>query len=204
MLAKDWDYAPLVFPAKVGERMPVFLNDGVFEDKKLYGITPHKEADAVLLAALLNSTLARLFIEFSARQLTGAQAIADIDVIVVKTLNIIDPKKISAKLKTRLKKSFERLANTPAESLFKEIAPTPDAVSLDEVKTERRELDKIIMGDILGLSEAEQLEVYVAVVDMVRARLDKAKSVGRRAKQKGGSLADALSQNLLDDFRNGD
>ncbi|MEO0009758.1 MAG: hypothetical protein ABIK51_04460, partial [candidate division WOR-3 bacterium] len=46
----------------------------------------------------------------------------------------------------------------------------------------RRELDKIIMGDILGLTEEEQLEVYRAVVDLVRARLEKAKGVkkGRR------------------------
>ena len=95
MLAADWSYTPLIFPAKIGERMPVFLNDDVYEDKKLYGITPFKAEDTKLLAALLNSTLSRFFVEFSARQLTGSQAIADIDVTVVESLFIVDPKTIS-------------------------------------------------------------------------------------------------------------
>lgn len=71
VLAKDWNYAPLIFPSKVGERMPVFLNDKIFEDKKLYGITPKENVDEILLASILNSTLARMFIEFTCRQLTG-------------------------------------------------------------------------------------------------------------------------------------
>ena len=38
------------------------------------------------------------------------------------------------------------------------------------------------MGDILGLSEDEQLEVYRAVVDLVKSRLDRAASEGRAHK----------------------
>ena len=34
-------------------------------------------------------------------------------------------------------------------------------------------LDKIVIQDILGLSEAEHLDIYRAVVDLVRSRLDK-------------------------------
>src|SRR5262249_51519616 len=97
MLGTNWPYAPLIFPAKIGERMPVFLNDEVFEDKKLYGVTPRRHEDTLLQAALLNSTLSRFFVEFTARQLTGAQAIADIDVTVVESLLIIDPARISAR-----------------------------------------------------------------------------------------------------------
>ncbi|MEM2444870.1 MAG: hypothetical protein QXK56_06490, partial [Sulfolobales archaeon] len=59
-------------------------------------------------------------------------------------------------------------------------ADSPEGVSLDKVKPDRRELDKIVMGEILGLSEKEQLEVYRAVVDLVRSRLEKARSAGRR------------------------
>ena len=85
-LGKNWQYASLIFPAKVGERMPIFLNDNVFEDKKLYGVIPRKTTEILVLAALLNSTLTRFFTEFTCRQLTGAQAIADIDVMVVGLL----------------------------------------------------------------------------------------------------------------------
>jgi hypothetical protein len=181
MLAANWPYAPLIFPAKIGERMPVFLNEDVYEDKKLYGITPFDPQDTKLLAALLNSTLSRFFVEFSARQLTGSQAIADIDVTVVESLPIIDPKKISETQRAELIAAFDRLAETKAESLFHEIAATPDEVSLDKIKPERRAIDSIIMADILELTEEEQLEVYRAVIDVIKSRLDKAQTFGARA-----------------------
>ncbi|MFH1231354.1 MAG: hypothetical protein V1709_07660 [Planctomycetota bacterium] len=41
------------------------------------------------------------------------------------------------------------------------------------------------MGDILGLTDEEQLEVYRAVVDLVKSRLDKAKT-GNKGKTKNG------------------
>lgn len=198
MLAIDWPYAPLIFPAKIGERMPVFLNDGVFEDKKLYGVTPMRQKDIQLLAALLNSTLSRFFIEFTARQLTGAQAIADIDVTVVESLLIVDSTKISASQRSRLVRAFERLARTSADSLFQEIAASPDEVSLDKIKEERRAIDEIVMGDILGLTDEEQLDVYRAVVDLVKSRLEKAKTFGTRGKKKSSINVELLASTVLE------
>ncbi len=61
------------------------------------------------------------------------------------------------------------------------------------------ELDKIVLHDILELSETEHSEVYQAVVDLVKSRLEKAKSVGEKASKKEGSL----SENLTDEFPNG-
>jgi len=184
-LGKNWPYAPLIFPAKVGERMPVALNDDVYEDKKLYGIIPNESGDTILLAALLNSTLTRFFIEFTCRQLTGAQAIADIDVVVVENLPVLSFRFMDSKIKRELVSAFNDLSVTPAESIFKEIGSSPENVALDKIKKERRELDRIILGDILGLTEDQQLEVYRAVVDLVRSRLDKANSVkGNNEKEK--------------------
>ncbi len=102
-----------------------------------------------------------------------------------------------------MKQAFENLLKTSAESVFKEIAPTPEEVSFEKVKADRLELDKIVLRDILGLSETEHLEVYRAVVDLVKSRLEKAKSVGKKGKKNGGSLGSALAENLLDDFQNG-
>lgn len=59
------------------------------------------------------------------------------------------------------------------------------------------------MGDILGLSDAEQLEVYAAVVDLVKSRLDKAKNFGKRSNKNGDVLGDALSQDVFESFVNG-
>ncbi|GIV06443.1 MAG: hypothetical protein KatS3mg016_2018 [Fimbriimonadales bacterium] len=52
----------------------------------------------------------------------------------------------------------------------------PEAVSLDKVLPDRRALDAVVF-EVLGLSKAEQLEVYRAVVELVRKRLVKAQSV---------------------------
>ena len=196
-LGKGWSYAPLIFPAKVGERMPVFLNNSVFEDKKLYGVIPKNKEDTILLGALLNSTVSRLIVEHTCRQLTGAQAIADIDVVVVEHLGIPNPSELSKKIRTKLENSFRELSKTRCESIFEEIgANTPEEVSLDKVKPERRELDKIVMGEILGLTEEKQLEVYKAVIDLVKSRLEKARSVPKQAKRKRVDIV-ALAESIL-------
>jgi len=72
------------------------------------------------------------------------------------------------------------------------------------VKKDRFELDKIILQDILGLSKAEHLEIYRAVIDLVSARLSRAKSVQKRSKNKGGSVGDAMTGNIAEDLINGD
>ena len=51
----------------------------------------------------------------------------------------------------------------------------PEKVSFDRIMPDRRELDKIIF-DAIGLTEEEQLEVYRAVLELVKNRLLKAKS----------------------------
>lgn len=75
--------------------------------------------------------------------------------------------------------------------------------SFEKVKADRLELDKIVLRDILGLGEKEHLEVYRAVVDLVKSRLEKAKSVGKKLKKNEGSLGSALSENFHEDFHNG-
>ena len=200
-LGKEWKYAPIIFPAKVGERMPVFLNKNIFEDKKLYGIIPHKKSQNLLIASLLNSTISRLFIEFRCRQLTGSQAIADIDVIVVENLNIPDINKIPENTKKKLVSSFKKLSLTTAESIFKEIGKDIKHVELKSVKKERRELDKIVLEDILGLSESEQLNLYCAVVEVVSTRLYKANSIYNNDKSIDGVHLKSFSDNIVSDFK---
>ena len=57
--------------------------------------------------------------------------------------------------------------------VFQELgANSPTEVSFERVKADRLELDKIVLRDILGLSEKEHLEVYQAVIDLVKSRDD--------------------------------
>ena len=84
-VARGMEPAPLILPSKVGERWVVAINRArVFEDKKFYGVFPQSRVSRVVLAALLNSTWARCSAELTCRQMTGAQAIADVDVAVTE------------------------------------------------------------------------------------------------------------------------
>jgi hypothetical protein len=53
------------------------------------------------------------------------------------------------------------------------------------------------MGKILGLSNEEQLEVYRAVVDLVKSRIERAKSFGKRRKTKEGIDIDLLVKTVM-------
>jgi methylase of polypeptide subunit release factors len=163
-LARDLKPAPLIFPSKVGERWIVAINKaGVYEDKKLYGIMPRGEVSIELLAALMNSTWARYYTEMTCRQMTGAQAIADIDVAVAERILLPDPTMISGELQRRLLSALGCLAARPIGSLFKEV----------ELQ-DRRQLDELVLTAIGFNDEGERGEVletlYHAVTRLVRAR----------------------------------
>jgi hypothetical protein len=84
-------------------------------------------------------------------------------------------------------------------SIFSELgADSPEEISLAKIKRHRRELDKIIMGEILGLTEEEQLEVYRAVIDLVKSRIEKAKSFGKKKKTKEGIDLNALKNTVIE------
>ena len=68
-------------------------------------------------------------------------------------------------------------------------ATSGNDVILNNVNPSRRELDKIVMEEFLGLTDEEQLDVYRAVVDIVKSRLEKAKSLGKGKKMKEESMS---------------
>jgi SAM-dependent methyltransferase len=156
--------APLIFPSKVGERWVVAINRArVFEDKKLYGIFPRSRVSALVLAALLNSTWARYYAEITCRQMTGAQAIADIDVSVAEAVVLPDPRQLSESMKRRLESALKAIALRPVGSVFKEVK-----------RADRRRLDALVLAAI-GFSsrperEAVLDELYAAMVSLVQGR----------------------------------
>jgi hypothetical protein len=157
--------APLIFPSKVGARWLVALNKArVFEDKKLYGVFPARSISAMTLAALLNSTWARYYAEVTCRQMTGAQAIADIDVAVAEQILLPDPRNLSPALTKKLEAALVDLSRRRILSVFEEIK-----------RSDRRRLDALMLEAIgfLDRSERETMlnELYQAVTSLVQARL---------------------------------
>jgi len=146
----------------------------VFVDHNLFEILPEYNASA--LSAFLNSSFQALVREVVGRINFGQGVLktegTDIEGFLV-------PSEIT--MEEKLTKALENLEKRQAKSVFDEIGvEKPEDVSLDKVKPDRRELDKVIMEDILGLSKREQLEVYRGVVELVKNRLEKAKSAGGR------------------------
>jgi hypothetical protein len=141
-VAPDRSPAPVLYPAKVGTRAFAFHNlDGLLEDKKWHALFP-RGVEAWLLALLLSSTPIRLAVERSARQLTGAQAIADIDCGVLAAAPFPDPASLEPILPA-LRRLHAALARDPVT--------TDLAAMLD--RPAQRELDRLA-GSALGMSAA--------------------------------------------------
>jgi len=136
------------------------------------------------------------------RQLGGFQALGEgalkTPVYETKELFVLDERSIKNIL-NQVKKAGKKLCERPIGSVFSELgSSTPEEVLLQNVKTDRRKLDEIIMGEILGLTENEQLEVYKAVIDLVKSRIDKAKSVKKKGKIKEGVDIEQVSRVIID------
>jgi len=188
--------ARLLFLRATEDRPAVYFSkNGILHDQTFYSIYFDKK----YLAAILNSTLINYFFR---EIISGAGAALGLGalwsaVYEVKKLPIINPQKLSESMLKKLEKTFDKLSIRPVKSVFEEIgANSPEEVSLDKVRPDRRELDKIVMGEILGLTEEEQLEVYKAVIQLVKERIERAKSVEKTKKAKGAD-PEALAEGIL-------
>jgi hypothetical protein len=168
------------------------------KDIGLYRIR-RKKGLSKLFAIILNSTLTVLYLELFARQPGGGGGPLDIDVNVAADLFVPTLSYIK-KIKPRIIR-LSLLSRTIAD-IFSELgAFSSEDVTLDKVKLDRRELDNIIMGDILGLTEEEQLEVYRAVIDLVKSRIEKAKSVNKNKRTKNGINLSALKNSVIEHIK---
>lgn len=172
------------------------VGNDVLANQRFYPIYSERERNIEIIASFLNSSLVPLYLEFQ-RSIMGLGAIES-TVEEVKKFLVIDPKVVTSPIRSSLSKALKKLGQREVGSVFEEFcASSPETVSLDKVKSDRRELDKIIMGEILELTDEEQLEVYRAVVDLVKSRIEKAKSFGKKKKTKEGIDVDALKNAIV-------
>jgi hypothetical protein len=158
-LAPGRSAAPVLYPAKVGARAFAFLNEaGLWEDKKWHVLFP-RGLPAWQVALVLAATPVRLAIDEGARQLTGAQAIADVDCRVLAGAPFPAPPALAA------------LARALAE-LRPALARDPVTTDLRAMlaRAAQKELD-LAVGRALGLSRGEVARARSALVDRVEARL---------------------------------
>lgn len=189
----------IAFPQRFRQKHIVFYNPHRFSlNKNLYGVQPGKPKLAKAIAIVLNSTWVSFCLEIIARQPGGGGGPLDVDVnvagkILVPNLNRLE--------KYREKIEAIDLLDRGIGTIFDELgAVSPSEVSFETVRKDRLELDRIVLQDILGISEEDHLEVYRAVIDLVSSRLARAKSVQKPKKKKAGSVADAMTDNLAEEF----
>jgi len=146
------------------------------------GLDVNNENDILKTCLLLNSTLSWFFVEIYGRAALGGGAIRllgqDLKSLPLLLPHLLgfDPsdKKVKSFCLRKIGNFYEELDLPKPSRDYSNI--DPNNVSLDKVMPDRRGLDKIVF-EALGLTEEEQLEVYRAVVKLVKNRLVKARSV---------------------------
>jgi type I restriction enzyme M protein len=165
-----------------------------FSSDRFYAVYLKNKILKNRLFLYLNSTLPILIVELFGRVNLGEGALDNMT-YEAASMFVLDVKKEFAG-DGRL---FGDLIHRTIETIFIELgASSSEEVSLDKVKPDRRKLDKIVMGEIFGLTDEEQLEVYKAVVDLVKSRIEKAKSFGKKTKTKEGIDLDALKNAVIE------
>lgn len=155
-----------------------------YVDHNLFEIKPKRKEWLASQAGYFISTPAILIKELGGRVNLGEGALKT-EGVDIERLLAIDVTRIKKESAKKIPNWIKNNSAFVHDSVFSELgAQTPEEVSLDKVRLDRRELDKIIMGEVLGLSEKEQLEVYRAVIDLVKSRIDKARSVPRKKKSR--------------------
>jgi len=167
----------------------------IIVDHNLFQI---KNQDGTRLTALMAATYAVIVRELFGRRNLGEGALKTEGTDIVQLL-VISPFSLSFIQHRRLLAQFELLVTRSIRSIFEELGfqlchqrgclhpehpyeyVNPKELTLDQVKKaspDRFELDRIVF-DILGLTIKERIEVYRAVVQLVKERLVKARSTRR-------------------------
>jgi len=154
-------------------------------DQQLYAVLLKDKNSTKVVSGILNSSYVPIFQELLGRANFG-EGILWIAVYEPLQLYILDPSCLTFQQTQQLLHAFKQMATREIKSIFEELGLpkpnkdlsniNPDNLSLDNVMPDRRALDKVIF-EALGLTEEEQLEVYKAVVELVKQRLAKARSI---------------------------
>jgi len=189
-----WEKPDFLWPDAYNDRFGVYDTQKTWGDKRFFYITLEDGQYAIGTLGFLNSSIIPMLIEIDGITNLGEGAVYT-NVYQLKSISV---PKVTGANKKEIDTSLLALRTREVLSVFEELdAISSDLVSLKKVKIDRRRLDKIVMGDILGLTEEEQLEVYKAIIDLVKTRLDRAKSLKKGKKTKEGLDLDLLTQNVL-------
>jgi len=134
-------------------------------DHNFFEIIPNDTKKYLSFSAYACTTLAILFKELLARAYGGGSGPIKNEGIDIVQFLWLTPTILSGEIEGKLCNQFRQLWKRSIKPVLEEVHQ-PDRRALDEV-----------VFDVLGLTAGEREAVYEAVVELVRARLEKARSV---------------------------
>ncbi|MCS7214488.1 MAG: hypothetical protein NZ927_09790, partial [Candidatus Calescibacterium sp.] len=143
----------------------------------VFFIGKFKDVKSNIGTSLINSTISYLSIEVISRKTYGI-GVAYIYGPEINNMLVLNHKLITSSYKMILD-IFEEMKKRPIYSIFTELGFDPTKPIREQEPNplpDRKALDDIVF-DALGLTEDERKEVYWAVAELVKNRLEKAKSV---------------------------
>jgi len=174
----EYPIADIISNRFLGERL-FFIEGGNFvvSDTFFVGFLK-KDYNKEDVVALLNSSLSLMLTEIIGRKNLGG-GLLTIYGPEMKNLILLDPYKLDNKIKVKINSLYQKVSRRPIKSIFEELGIDPSKPIRDQEPNplpDRKELDDIIF-DELGLTEEERKEVYWSVCELVKQRLDKARSL---------------------------
>ena len=167
----------ILWPAMRGEKHFCLLNPHKFTfTGNFFGIEPHNNSIENRLLMILNSTPTFLMFEVLSRRGFGGGSAIMVKSDLSNHMTICDPSLLNEHVFDKIFKTFIR---REIRTIFEECGIGSNKAIREQEPNplpDRAELDNIIF-DELGLTQDERNEVYWSVCEMVKQRIDKARSL---------------------------
>lgn len=163
----------IILPCRIGDSFAVFFNPSRIVSHRFYRINPKTASNTKTLALLLNSTLSYLMLELLRNPMMG-EGVLDIGKPSIQRILLVNPGVATLKtkdfdpfLKRKIKDIFEE-CGMQIEKPIREQEPNPIS--------DRKKLDDLVF-DAVGLDSTKRKEIYWAICELVKNRLEKAESL---------------------------
>ena len=172
-----------------------FAKKPFLSDRAFHMLTTNPDVDAEVLAAILNSAIASLFIEVSARANLGDGAIK-FETEDARELLAVNPSALTKRDASAITSAFEKIAARDVERWSSEMK-----------QKDRMTFDQAVLTALGFKSKSILWKIYLGVDEMINERLSmaeqrKTKAKSRLERDTGKVLAEVIEEILPDGARN--
>ncbi len=180
-IRRELKHAKLLWVDIRGDRHLCHYNThNLYFTHNFHGIVPKDDSISTILCGLLNSTLTAFFVEVLGRKGLGGGAVRLLVEDLRRAEIIVAPSLLQKKQRSKIEELIDsELGKRRINSVFEELRINPTRPIREQTPNplpDRKALHDIVF-DILGLTQEERNEVYWAVCELVKNRLEKARSV---------------------------